>query len=96
MGFSAESIRRNPTADLGGGAFFVASDSVASAAKVLLGLSGGGAAPTADSRNVFRKGYALKFACCATDSEERFMNIGALLGFFSPDSVIPVEQRKES
>jgi len=82
MGFSAESIRRNPTADLGGGAFFVTSDSVASTAKALLGLSAGGAVHTADSCKVFRSGYVLKFVCCETGSEERFMSIGALLGFF--------------
>ena len=77
MAFSAESIRRNPTADLGGGAFLMASDSVASAGKVPL------VALTDDSCKAFRSGYALKFVCCATDSEERFMSIGALLGFFS-------------
>ena len=75
MGFSAESVSRNPTADLGGGAFFVASDSVASAAKVLFGLRGGGAILAADPCNAFRIGYALNVACCATDREERFMSM---------------------
>jgi len=79
MRFSAESIRRNPTADLGGGAFFFFSDSVASAAEILFGLRGGGAALTADSCKAFRNGYSLKFACCATDREERFMGIVVLL-----------------
>jgi hypothetical protein len=97
MGFSAESIRRNPTADLGGGAFFVISDSVASAPDILFGLSGGGAALTDDSCKVFRSGYALNIACCATDREERFMSIVVLqMAFFSPDSVTLVEQPKES
>jgi len=90
MGFREESIRRNPAADLGGGTFFRVSDSVASAAEMLFG---GGAALTADSCKAFRGGCALKFACCATVRDERFMGIVVLTSgsLFSPDSVTPVE-----
>jgi len=79
MGLREESIRRNPAADLGGGTFFRVSNSVASVAEMLFGLTGGGAALTADSCQAFRGEYALKFACCATVRDERFMGIVVLL-----------------
>jgi len=85
MGFREESIRRNPAADLGGGTFFRVSDSVASAAEMLFGLTGGGAALPADSCKAFRGGYALKFACGAAVRDERFMGsiVVLLVALFS-------------
>jgi hypothetical protein len=78
MAFSKESNRRNPIADLGGGAFFF-SGSFAAADEILVTLSGGGAAFTADSCKISRSGYTLMFMCRATDSEERSMSIVVLL-----------------
>jgi hypothetical protein len=60
MGFSEESIRRNPAADLGGGTFFCVGDSLVSAAELLFGLTGGEAALAATPRAMFGSGYVLK------------------------------------
>ncbi len=74
-----ESIKRNPATDLGGSTFLCFSDSFVSAAEMLCGLNGGAAALTADSCKVFRGRHALKFACCASDSEERCLGMVVFL-----------------
>jgi hypothetical protein len=78
MRFSAESIRRNPTADLGGGTSFVVSDLFASRARaIVFRLLEGRATLMTVFFELFGDACVSAFGRRAIESDEWFVGIAA-------------------